>query len=175
MPKPAGQHGTGRALLTRPGLSTDRDGFNPFQHKKLRPCSLLNSIRSQINAPTFAGRSKCMLSTPPPSLPAAELGTCVARRAQAFDHHRLLPTRFAAGEFRDELRFLGVDGFLGLLRVRHLLRGVADEQRHPAEQDDHPAQPQQAVGVAAIQCMQLSGVHELHRPAWCRPAAACAT
>jgi hypothetical protein len=34
---------------------------------------------------------------------------------------------FAAGDFSDELQFPGVDGFLDFLRVRHLLRGVADE------------------------------------------------
>ena len=53
---------------------------------------------------------------------------------------------FPAGEFNDELQFLVANGLLDLLRLRHLLRGVADEQRHPAEQDDHPGQPQQAVG-----------------------------
>ena len=41
------------------------------------------------------------------------------------------------------------------LRLRHLLRGVADEQRHRADQDDHPCQPQRpyvlvALGVAAF-------------------------
>jgi hypothetical protein len=53
---------------------------------------------------------------------------------------------FAAGNFSDELQLRGVDGFLGFLRLRHLLRAVADEQRHPTEQDDRPCQPQQAVG-----------------------------
>ena len=36
------------------------------------------------------------------------------------------------------LQFRGVDGFLGFLRVRHLLRGVADEQRYPTDQEAHP-------------------------------------
>ena len=70
----------------------------------------------------------------------------------------------AAGDFSVELQFLGAGGFLDFLRLRHLLRGVADEQRRPAEQNDHPGQPQQAVGVAAVQRVQLGGVHELHRP-----------
>jgi hypothetical protein len=45
------------------------------------------------------------------------------------------------GDFGVGLEFAGVDGFFDFLRARHLLGGVADEQRHRAEQDDHPGQP----------------------------------
>jgi hypothetical protein len=48
--------------------------------------------------------------------------------------------------------------------ARHLLRGVADEQRRSADEDDYPAQPHPAVGVAVVQRVQLGVVHELHRP-----------
>jgi hypothetical protein len=37
--------------------STKHDGLNPFQHKGLRPSSLLSTVNSHINAPTFSGRS----------------------------------------------------------------------------------------------------------------------
>ncbi len=40
---------------------------------------------------------------------------------------------FAARDFSDELQFLGFDGFLDFLCVCDLLRGVADEQRRPAD------------------------------------------
>ena len=38
-----------------------------------------------------------------------------------------------------ELKLSGVDGFLDVLGVRHLLSGVTDEQRHRA--DDHRCRP----------------------------------
>ena len=38
----------------------------------------------------------------------------------------------------DELQFLGIDSFLDFLCVRHLLCGVADEQRRSADEDDYP-------------------------------------
>jgi hypothetical protein len=53
--------------------------------------------------------------------------------------------------FSEELQFLCIDGHLDFLRSRHLRRGVVDEQRHSADEDDHPAQPQPAVGVAVVQ------------------------
>jgi hypothetical protein len=44
------------------------------------------------------------------------------------------------------LQFPGGHGFLDFLRVRHLLRGVADEQGHPTDEDGYAGQAQQAVG-----------------------------
>lgn len=61
------------------------------------------------------------------------------------------------------LRSLGVDGLLDFLRLRHLLRGVANEQRQSTDQDGHPGQPQHAVGITVVQRLQLGGVHGLHR------------
>jgi hypothetical protein len=66
--------------------------------------------------------------------------------------------------FSEEL-FMCVDGFLNFLGPPYLLRGVADEQCHRTEQDDHPGQPQQAVSKAVVQRVQLGGVHGLNRPA----------
>jgi hypothetical protein len=54
------------------------------------------------------------------------------------------------------LQFRGVYGFLDFLRVRHLLRGVADEHGRHADQEAHPGQPQQAMGVTVVQrCPRL--------------------
>ena len=39
------------------------------------------------------------------------------------------------------LFFQKVGGFLGFLRLPYLLRGVADEQGHRGQEDDHPGQP----------------------------------
>jgi hypothetical protein len=37
-----------------------------------------------------------------------------------------------------QFQFSSFDGFLDFRRVRHLLRGVADEQRHHTDHDGHP-------------------------------------
>src|ERR1700678_1360314 len=71
--------------------------------------------------------------------------------------------RFREPDARRELQVPGVDGFLDLLRMGNLLRGVADEQRGTADQDGRSGHPQQAVGVAVVERMQLRVVHELHR------------
>ena len=56
---------------------------------------------------------------------------------------------------RSKLQLSGVEGFLDFLRVGDLFGGVADEQRHRADDDGDRRHPQQSVGVALVQRVQL--------------------
>src|ERR1700709_1681615 len=62
-----------------------------------------------------------------------------------------------------ELELPGVDGVLDFLGVRDLVGRIADEQRDCTDHHGHGGHPQQAVGVALVERVEVSRVHLLDR------------